>query len=63
MNCPHCGEPWGGHRCADKEPWTQAEKDEARAIARRLDPRIHFTPTFYSETHFSERNRLDRERA
>jgi hypothetical protein len=59
--CPHCDEPWGGHVCADTEPWTQAEKDEARRIMRYLDPRIQFAPsTAVMQDRFGARNRADR---
>jgi hypothetical protein len=40
--CPHCGEPLGGHVCADRKPWTREEKDEMRAIIRRENPAILF---------------------
>ena len=62
--CPHCGEPSftrPAHVCADKEPWTQEERDEWRTIARRLDPRIQFAPsTAVMQDRFGARNRADK---
>lgn len=61
--CPHCGEPsftTPGHVCADRSPWTRAERDEWRAVARRVSPTIQFAPSSEQmAARFGERNRAD----
>lgn len=60
--CPHCGEALGGHVCADRNGWTQFERDEMRAITRRLAPSVRFAPsTARMQELFGERNRRERE--
>jgi hypothetical protein len=60
--CPHCGEPLGGHVCADRERWTNRERDEMRAIIRHLHPTVLFAPSSAQMAdRFGERNRRDRE--
>lgn len=63
--CPHCGgdrpdPPAKVHVCADREPWTQAERDEWRAEARRRSPWLKFSPsTAVLGDRFGEKNRRD----
>lgn len=51
--CPHCA---GNHNdraqedftamCADREPWTQRERDTWRAQVRRRDPAAQFVDSY-----------------
>lgn len=61
MRCPHCGELLAGHVCADRDPWTREERDEMRAIFRRLLPAVTFAPsTARMQELFGARNRAER---
>lgn len=61
LRCPHCGDPLGGHVCADRNGWAQVEKDEMREIIRRLNPAVTFAPsTARMQELFGARNRQER---
>ncbi len=63
--CPHCLVEYDYdnevHVCADREAWTQAERDERRAQAKRRHPALVYAPsTAQMQARFGARNREDR---